>query len=280
MMRSISKILFIETIKEMFITSAISLDKQVLDKIKQGANNETSTLPKSILESILENHEIAKNEGIPLCQDTGIAVVFLEIGNQVFLDFDVEDAVNEAVRLAYEEGYLRKSVVLHPLNRKNTLDNTPAIIHTKIVGGDTLSIHIAPKGAGSENMSRLAMLSPSAGIEGVKKFVLETVLLAGGKPCPPIILGIGIGGNFEKCAILAKEAIFRPIEDEALNPIDNALEKELLELVNGLNVGPMGLGGKTTCLAVKVNSFSCHIASLPVAVNIQCHSARKSHKVL
>jgi len=280
MMRSISKILFIETIKEMIITSAISLDKQVLDKIKQGANNETSTLPKSILESILENHEIAKNEGIPLCQDTGIAVVFLEIGNQVFLDFDVEDAVNEAVRLAYEEGYLRKSVVLHPLNRKNTLDNTPAIIHTKIVGGDTLSIHIAPKGAGSENMSRLAMLSPSAGIEGVKKFVLETVLLAGGKPCPPIILGIGIGGNFEKCAILAKEAIFRPIEDEALNPIDNALEKELLELVNGLNVGPMGLGGKTTCLAVKVNSFSCHIASLPVAVNIQCHSARKSHKVL
>ncbi|MDD3122578.1 MAG: fumarate hydratase [Candidatus Izemoplasmatales bacterium] len=280
MMRSISKILFIETIKEMFITSAISLDKQVLDKIRQGANNETSTLSKSILESILENHEIAKNEGIPLCQDTGIAVVFLEIGNQVFLDFDVEDAVNEAVRLAYEEGYLRKSVVLHPLNRKNTLDNTPAIIHTKIVGGDTLSIHIAPKGAGSENMSRLAMLSPSAGIEGVKKFVLETVLLAGGKPCPPIILGIGIGGNFEKCAILAKEAIFRPIEDEALNPIDNALEKELLELVNGLNVGPMGLGGKTTCLAVKVNSFSCHIASLPVAVNIQCHSARKSHKVL
>jgi fumarate hydratase subunit alpha len=280
MMRSISKILFIETIKEMIITSAISLDKQVLDKIKQGANNETSTLPKSILESILENHEIAKNEGIPLCQDTGIAVVFLEIGNQVFLDFDVEDAVNEAVRLAYEEGYLRKSVVLHPLNRKNTLDNTPAIIHTKIVGGDTLSIHIAPKGAGSENMSRLAMLSPSAGVEGIKKFVLETVLLAGGKPCPPIVLGIGIGGNFEKCAILAKEAIFRPIEDEALNPIDNALEKELLELVNGLNVGPMGLGGKTTCLAVKVNSFSCHIASLPVAVNIQCHSARKSHKVL
>jgi len=280
MMRSISKILFIETIKEMFITSAISLDKQVLDKIRQGANNETSTLSKSILESILENHEIAKNEGIPLCQDTGIAVVFLEIGNQVFLDFDIEDAVNEAVRLAYEEGYLRKSVVFHPLNRKNTLDNTPAIIHTKIVGGDTLSIHIAPKGAGSENMSRLAMLSPSAGIEGVKKFVLETVLLAGGKPCPPIILGIGIGGNFEKCAILAKEAIFRPIEDEALNPIDNALEKELLELVNGLNVGPMGLGGKTTCLAVKVNSFSCHIASLPVAVNIQCHSARKSHKVL
>jgi len=279
-MRSIPRQLFVETITEMFMTSAYSLGREVTKSIQNGMENETNLLSKNILLNILENIEIAQNEGIPLCQDTGVAVVYLEIGNQIFLDFDMEAAVNEAVKTAYQEGYLRKSIVSHPLKRVNTMDNTPAIVHTKVVQGNQLNIYVAPKGAGSENMSRLAMLSPSAGIEGVKRFVLETVQLAGGKPCPPIILGIGIGGNFEKCAMLAKEALFRPLDDEAENPMDSSLEKELLELVNDLNVGPMGLGGKTTCLAVKVNSYPCHIASLPVAVNIQCHSARKSHRVL
>lgn len=279
-MRSIPRELFVETVKEMFLSSAYTIGSEVVDRIRKGKKNETDILSKNILSSILDNIEIAQNEGIPLCQDTGVAIVFLEVGNQVCLDFNIQEAVDEAVRISYQEGYLRKSIVAHPLNRVNTMDNTPAIVHTKLVMGNQLDIYVAPKGAGSENMSRLAMLSPSEGVEGVKRFVLETVKMAGGKPCPPIILGIGIGGNFEKSALLAKEALFRPLEDHAINPIDSKLEEELLDLVNGLNVGPMGLGGKTTCLAVKINSYPCHIASLPVAVNIQCHSARKSHQVL
>lgn len=279
-MRTIPRELFVETVKEMFLSSAYTIGSEVVDRIRKGKKNETDILSKNILSSILDNIEIAQNEGIPLCQDTGVAIVFLEVGNQVCLDFNIQEAVDEAVRISYQEGYLRKSIVAHPLNRVNTMDNTPAIVHTKLVMGNQLDIYVAPKGAGSENMSRLAMLSPSEGVEGVKRFVLETVKMAGGKPCPPIILGIGIGGNFEKSALLAKEALFRPLEDHAINPIDSKLEEELLDLVNGLNVGPMGLGGKTTCLAVKINSYPCHIASLPVAVNIQCHSARKSHQVL
>lgn len=262
------------------MNASVSLDSKVVDALEEGKKKEVNPLAKSILEKILLNQEIARNEFIPMCQDTGVAVVFLEVGTQVTLDYDIEDAVNEGVRQAYTEGYLRKSVVKHPIDRVNTMDNTPAIIHVKQIPGDRLIIHVAPKGAGSENMSRLAMLPPSAGIKGIEDFVLETVKLAGGKACPPIILGIGIGGNFEKVAMLAKTALFRPLDDVSENETDRNLEKSLLEIVNASDVGPMGLGGTTTCLAVKVNSYPCHIASLPVAVNIQCHAARKKTVVL
>jgi len=279
-MRVIERALFVKAIQELLMDSAFHLDKKILDKIKEGMKQEEKLLPKNILKYIIDNHDIAENEHIPLCQDTGVAVVYLSIGNEVFLDFLIEDAVNEAVAKAYTEGYLRKSVIRHPLDRVNTSDNTPAILHVKQALGDKIEIHVAPKGAGSENMSRMVMLPPSAGKQGIIDFVLETVTLAGGKACPPIILGIGIGGNFEKVTDIAKEALFRSIDDHANNPIDAQLEKELYDAVNKLHVGPMGLGGETTCLAVKVNSYPCHIASLPVAVNIQCHAARKNQAVL
>lgn len=279
-MKTITREMLIQNVKEMFLNASVSLDSSMIQKLQDSFISETNTLGKSTLSQILLNQEIASKDQIPLCQDTGVAIVFLSIGNELYFDYNIDEAINEAVRLAYQEGYLRKSVVRHPLDRVNTSDNTPAIIHTSFHLGDTLDIQIAPKGAGSENMSRLAMLMPSEGMEGVKNFVKETVRLAGGKPCPPIILGVGIGGNFEKVAYIAKQALFRPINDEAENAIDRQLEKELLEEINELNIGPMGLGGKTTCLAVKVNSYPCHIASLPVAVNIQCHSNRKSKKVL
>ncbi|MGD9909059.1 MAG: fumarate hydratase [Candidatus Izemoplasmatales bacterium] len=276
-MRKIERNDFISRIKSELIDSAYYLPSSVLELIKKGRDQEVREMSKHILDQIVENEAIARTEHIPLCQDTGVAIVTLKIGCEVSFDFLIEDAVNVAVREAYQEGYLRKSVVDHPLSRKNTLDNTPAIVHIKQALGDQVEIYVAPKGAGSENMSRLSMLSPSAGKEGIINFVLETVKLAGGKACPPIILGIGIGGNFEKSALIAKEALFRELDDEAENPVDRELEKELFEKVNLLNVGPMGLGGVTSCLAVKVNSYPCHIASLPVAVNIQCHSARKRH---
>jgi fumarate hydratase subunit alpha len=214
-----------------------------------------------------------------MCQDTGIVVVFVEIGRDLKLIGNLEEAINEGVRQGYEEGYLRKSVVKHSLDRVNTRDNTPAIIYYNLVDGDKLKITIAPKGAGSENQSRLEMLKPSDGYEGVKKMVLDSVLKAGGNPCPPIIVGVGIGGNFEKSAIMAKEALLRPIEDVSDDEIAARLEEELLTEINELNVGPMGFGGLTTALAVKVNTYPCHIACLPVAVNIQCHSSRHLTKV-
>ncbi len=279
-MLSIRKDKLITTIKKMVLEANFRLDKCVIDSLRSGLEKETSVLAKNVLENILINSNIAAKENIPLCQDTGVAVFFLEVGNELCFDYSLEEAFNEAVALAYKEGYLRKSMVSHPLRRINTLDNTPSIIHIKLVMGSTLSIHFAPKGGGSENMSTLKMMTPASGIEGIKQFVIGTVIAAGGKPCPPIIVGVGIGGNFEKSALLAKEALFRPLEDEAKDPLDNALEKDLLHEINKLNIGPMGLGGKTTCLAVKVNSYPCHIASLPVAVNLQCHSARKSHVIL
>lgn len=279
-MRKIDQSILISNIKQLFMNAAVSLDSKVVHALEEAQKIESFALARSILDKIIENQEIARNEDIPICQDTGVAVVFLEIGTEVFLDYDIEAAVNEGVRQAYFEGYLRKSVVNHPLERKNTLDNTPAIVHIKQIPGDRLIIHAAPKGAGSENMSRLAMLPPSAGVKGIESFVLETVKLAGGKACPPLILGIGIGGNFEKVAILAKTALFRSLDDVAENQTDRELEKSIKELVNSSDVGPMGLGGATTCLAVKVNSYPCHIASLPVAVNIQCHAARKKTVIL
>ncbi|MGE0003556.1 MAG: fumarate hydratase [Candidatus Izemoplasmatales bacterium] len=277
MVRTLDRQLFIQTIRDLILEAQFHLPAEVIRKLEEGKAKETG-IGKNILSLILENREIAADQHIPLCQDTGVVVVRIEIGNEVYVPFLIQDAVDEAVRISYEEGYLRKSVVDHPFTRKNTRDNTPAIVHVTQILGEDVILHVAPKGAGSENMSRLSMLTPSSGKEGVVAFVLETIRLAGGKACPPIIVGIGLGGNFERCAELAKEALFRPLSDESPNPVDRALEQELVESINALGVGPMGLGGATTCLSVKVNSAPCHIASLPIAVNIQCHSARKGER--
>lgn len=261
-------------IKEMFIDACENIPQNVLDTIKEAEKQEESPLGKEVLGKIIENDLLAREKRLPICQDTGVAVVYLTIGSEVTFTGDIYEAVNEGVRQAYTEGYLRKSVVRHPLDRVNTKDNTPAIVHVKVVPGDTFSIDVAPKGGGSENMSVVKMLIPADGVEGIKKLVIDTVFNAGGKPCPPVIVGIGIGGNFEKCALMAKEALFREIDDRSPDPLACKLEEELKEEINKLGVGPMGFGGRITCLAVKVNVYPCHIASLPVAINIQCHAAR------
>lgn len=261
-------------IKEMFIDACENIPQNVLDTIKEAEKQEESPLGKEVLGKIIENDLLAREKRLPICQDTGVAVVYLTIGSEVTFTGDIYEAVNEGVRQAYTEGYLRKSVVRHPLDRVNTKDNTPAIVHVKVVPGDTFRIDVAPKGGGSENMSVVKMLIPADGVEGIKKLVIDTVFNAGGKPCPPVIVGIGIGGNFEKCALMAKEALFREIDDRSPDPLACKLEEELKEEINKLGVGPMGFGGRITCLAVKVNGYPCHIASLPVAINIQCHAAR------
>ena len=265
----------ISEVERLCTESNYFLDEKIMDRLKKAFDTEVSDTGKNILGQIIENDEIAGEEQVPMCQDTGLTVVFLEIGTEVKISGDIYEAVNEGVRRGYKNGYLRKSMVKHPLDRINTKDNTPAVIHTKLIpGSDKLKIIVAPKGGGSENMSMVKMLKPSDGAEGVKKTVLDAVLNAGGNPCPPIIVGIGLGGSFEKAAILAKEALLREIDDESDNPADRELAKDLLELINKTGIGPMGLGGKNTALAVKVNSYPCHIASLPLAVNINCHSAR------
>ena len=269
-----------KAVKSLAIDACYNLNDDVLNCIKCYKDKETSELGKSVLEKIIENDELAKRDSLPMCQDTGVAVVFVEIGNQVIFNGNIEDAINQGITEAYTEGYLRKSVVSHPFNRINTIDNTPAIIHYKITEGESVKITVAPKGGGSENVSLVKMLIPADGIEGVKKLVLDTVFNAGGKPCPPIIIGLGIGGNLEESALLAKEALMRDIDDENKDPILNKLEKELLSEVNKLGIGPMGFGGNTTALAVKINSYPCHIASLPVAINIQCHASRHKSIIL
>lgn len=261
-------------VKSMFIDACENIPANVLETLKAAKKEEQSPLGCEVIGKIIENDLLAAEKNLPICQDTGVAVVMLTIGSEVVFEGDIYEAVNEGVRQAYTEGYLRKSVVRHPLDRVNTKDNTPAIVHVKLVAGDTFRIDVAPKGGGSENMSTIKMLIPADGVEGIKKLVLDTVFGAGGKPCPPIIVGIGIGGNFEKSALLAKEALFREIDDFSPDPIARKLEEELLEEINKLGVGPMGFGGTKTCLAVKVNTYPCHIASLPVAINIQCHAAR------
>lgn len=261
-------------VKQLFIEACEDIPSNVLKTIRDSIDEEQSPLGKEVLEKIVENDLLARDKHLPICQDTGVAVVMLTIGSEVVFEGDVYEAVNEGVRQAYTEGYLRKSVVRHPLDRVNTRDNTPAIVHIKMVPGDIFRIDVAPKGGGSENMSTVKMLIPADGVQGIKKLVLDTVFKAGGKPCPPVIVGIGIGGNFEKCAIMAKEALFREIDDKSPDPIACKLEEELKEEINKLGVGPMGFGGTVTCLAVKVNTYPCHIASLPVAINIQCHAAR------
>lgn len=273
-MRKIDLKVVSDKVRDMFIDACENIPENVLDALKKARDEEQSPLGKEVFNQIIENAYLGREKHLPICQDTGVAVVYLTIGSEVVFEGDIYEAVNEGVRRAYTEGYLRKSVVRHPLDRVNTKDNTPAIVHIKIIPGDLFKIDVAPKGGGSENMSTVKMLIPADGVEGIKKLVVDTVFNAGGKPCPPIVVGVGIGGNFEKCALLAKEALLREIDDESLDPIANQLEKELLTLINNTGVGPMGFGGTRTCLAVKVNVHPCHIASLPVAINIQCHSAR------
>src|SRR3989337_4291431 len=266
-------------VKELCIRAACDLGNDVVFVLKEFRGREESPLGKEVLDQIIENAQIALKEDALMCQDTGIAVFFVEVGRNAAIYGSLEDAINEGVRQGYKDGYLRKSVC-DPITRKHTNDNTPAIIHTRIVDGDRVKITIAPKGAGSENMSRLAMLKPSQGLQGIKDFVVNTVKEAGGNPCPPIILGIGIGGNFETSTILAKEALLRNIGTPNADKELDALEKELLEKVNNLGIGPMGFGGRTTALAVHIKTAPCHIASLPVAVNIQCHAARHKEAVI
>lgn len=257
------------------------LGEDVLDSIKMSLENETSLIGKDILKQLLQNSSIASQNKVPICQDTGFAVIFLSLGQEVnIVGGDLYEAIQEGVRRGYTEGYLRKSIVSNPFQRINTNDNTPAIIHTKIVPGDKLKIVVAPKGGGSENMSALQMLKPSQGVEGVKDFVLDTVKLAGPNPCPPIVVGIGIGGTMEKVALLAKEALLRPLGKPNEDLEIANLEKELLTKINALGIGPQGLGGRTTCLAVHINVFPCHMATLPVAVNLNCHAARHKEAFL
>jgi fumarate hydratase subunit alpha len=248
---------------------------------QEGLAAEESEAGRDVFEQLIQNAGIAREEQVPLCQDTGYAVVFLEIGQNAHITGgDLNEAVHAGVRKGYGEGYLRKSIVAHPLERVNTGDNTPALIHTEIVQGDQVKIVVAPKGGGSENMSGVRMLKPSDGVEGVKKFVVETVKSAGSNPCPPIVVGVGIGGTMEKAAILAKKALLRPIGEHSEKPYDATLEEDLLTLVNNTGVGPAGLGGRVTAMAVNVETFPAHIASLPVAVNIQCHAARHKEVTL
>lgn len=278
--RQISVLEITSQIKEMCIEANHFLSKDMEQAIRKAEEKEESGLAKQILEQLCENMKIAGEEMIPICQDTGMTVIFLEIGQNVhFIDGFLEDAVNEGVRQGYDEGFLRKSVVLHPLERINTNDNTPAIIHYSFVRGNQVRITVAPKGFGSENMSKIFMLKPSDGIEGVKQSVISAVKDAGPNACPPIVVGVGIGGTFERCAFLSKKALLRNLENKAEDPLIKKLETELLDEINQLGIGPGGLGGKTTALAVNIETSPTHIAGLPVAVNICCHVNRHVTRV-
>ncbi len=275
MIRTVDTDLIIKNVKEMCIEANHYLSGDMDAAMKQAAETEKSPLGKKILGQLQENLKIADEEMIPICQDTGMAVLFLEVGQDVhFEGMAIEDAINEGVRQGYTEGYLRKSVVKDPLIRENTKDNTPAVIHYSIVPGDKVKITMAPKGFGSENMSRVFMLKPADGIEGVKNAILTAVKDAGPNACPPMVVGVGIGGTFEKCALLAKKALTRPVNTHSEIPYVKDLEEEMLQKINGLGIGPGGLGGTTTALAVNINTYPTHIAGLPVAVNICCHVNR------
>lgn len=264
-----------KNIKEMCIEANHFLSKDMDIAMKNAVSTEKSPLGKKILSQLQDNLKIAGKDMIPICQDTGMAVVFLEIGQDVhFEGGNLEDAVNEGIRRGYVDGYLRKSVVKDPILRENTKDNTPGIIHYKIVPGDQVKIKVAPKGFGSENMSRVFMLKPADGIEGVKNAILTAVADAGPNACPPMVVGVGIGGDFEKAAIMAKQALTRNVEEHSAIPYVCDLEKEMLEKINKLGIGPGGLGGRTTALAVNINTYPTHIAGLPVAINICCHVSR------
>ena len=279
-MREIPAARVTEVIRRLCIDANCHLPQDVKTRIECCKNQESWALGQEILERIVENYQIADRDNVPVCQDTGVACVFLDIGQEVHIEGNLEDAVNEGVRQGYADGYLRKSVVADPLDRVNTKDNTPAMIYYNIVPGDKLTVTVAPKGFGSENMSAIKMLRPSDGYEGVKQFILQTVEAAGPNPCPPIVVGVGIGGTFDKAAFLAKKALMRPLDVRSEKPLYAKLEAELLEEINALGIGPQGFGGGTTALAVNVESVPTHIAGLPVAVNINCHVTRHKTEVL
>lgn len=273
-MREISVRAIIDGVKDAAIKANFELGSDVIQAFKDGIEKEDSPVGKDILNQLIENSEIARNEKIPMCQDTGLAVIFAEIGQEVsIVGGDFKAALEEGVRQGYQEGFLRKSVC-HPFTRKNTGDNTPIIVHLDMVPGNKLKIWVVPKGGGSENMSQLFMLTPAMGWAGVKDKVVQTVAQAGPNPCPPTIIGVGIGGNFERSALLAKKALLRPLGSPNPDPELASLEEELMVEINNLGIGPQGLGGRVTSLAVHVLMMPCHIASLPVAVNINCHASR------
>lgn len=269
----------ITAVEEMCITACTVLGDDVKNALINATGKEVD-LPKNILETLIENAKIAEEEKIPMCQDTGLAVFFIELGQDLHINGNLTDAINQGVRQGYEKGYLRKSVVSDPIDRINTKDNTPAIIHYNIVSGDKLKITFAPKGQGSENMSQIKMLKPSEGINGIKNFILDVVKTAGPNTCPPIVVGVGIGGTMEKCAELSKLSLLREIGKHNKKEYWAKFEQEMLEEVNKLNIGPSGMGGNTTALAVHVEEFACHIAGLPVAVNLCCHALRHATIIL
>ena len=280
-MKTISVDEITKNIKEMCIEANHFLSKDMKKAINNAYEKEESEVGKNVLEQLQENLKIAANDMIPICQDTGMTVVFMEIGQDVhFINGNLEDAINQGVREGYVEGYLRKSVVSDPLIRENTKDNTPAVIHYSIVPGENVTITVAPKGFGSENMSRVIMLKPSDGIDGVKKAILTVVKDAGPNACPPMVVGVGIGGTFEKCALLAKKALTREISEHSSIPYIKDMEVELLNEINKSGIGPAGLGGKNTALAVNIETYATHIAGLPVAVNICCHVNRHCKRVI
>ena len=280
-MREINVELITEAIKNLSIEANYFLGSDINDALLNAKKEETWELASDVLDKILINSEIARNEKMPMCQDTGMACVFIEIGQDVHLvGGRIEDAINEGVRRGYKEGFLRKSVVKDPIRRVNTKDNTPAIIYYDIVDGDKVKIILAPKGFGSENMSKIGMLKPSDGLDGVKKFIIDTVKAAGPNPCPPMVIGVGIGGTFDKAAYLAKKALLRPINMRNEDEFYKELELELLQEVNKLGIGPQGFGGKTTALGLNIETYSTHIAGLPVAVNINCHATRHKEVIL
>lgn len=279
-MRKIKSEQIVEQVKKLCIEASLYLGEDVLSCIKEKAKSEKSEVGKNILNILVENAEIAKEKNIPICQDTGMAVFFVEIGQEVLIEGDtLTDAINEGVRQGYEEGYLRKSVV-SPINRVNTKDNTPAVIHYDMVKGDKIKIEFAAKGFGSENMSKMKMLKPSDGLEGIKKFIIDTVSEAGPNPCPPMVIGVGIGGTVDKCDQIAKKALFRELGEFNKDENIAKLESELLTAINKLGIGPQGLGGTTTALGLNIETFPTHIAGLPVVVNINCHASRHKKVVI
>ncbi len=280
-MREINVAEVTDLVSRLCIQANYYITPDIKGKLQQSLLTEKSPLGKSIIGTIIENSEIAGEREKPLCQDTGMTVVFVYLGQDVHLaGGDLYEAINAGVRKGYDKGYLRKSVVNDPILRENTKDNTPAVVHIELVPGDKVEIHVAPKGFGSENKSRLSMLTPSQGIEGIKDFVLETISIAGANPCPPIIVGIGIGGTMERCAYMAKKALLRKVGSTNPAPHLAALEQELLDKINQLGIGPAGFGGTTSALAVHIEAQATHIAGLPVAVNIGCHATRHAHGII
>ncbi|MBQ7257392.1 MAG: fumarate hydratase [Abditibacteriota bacterium] len=279
-MRHIDRQKIVDTVAKLCVDAALYLPEDVFISLKTAKETEASPIAKEILSQLIENAQIAKGEETPICQDTGLCIVFAEIGREIHFNYDIYDAINEGIGKGYCEGYLRKSMVRHPLDRVNTQNNTPGVIHIKLTEGDKLTLTVAPKGGGSENMSVAKVFPPAVGEEGVIDFIKETVRKAQGNPCPPVVLGVGIGGNLEYDSYLSKKALTREVGVFSKNPIDRALEEKIIKAVNETGVGPSGFGGDTTCLFAFVESYPCHIASLPVALSINCHAARHKSATL